>query len=457
MGNRKRIVPKLVNSLLPFPISKVVCGGQHCVALTSRGHLFVWGSNAFGQLGLGDRRDRNQPTQIESMLVPKIKEIACGWRHSVAIPQHLECLYAWGASQLPDLSERTVNYDEYVVANCPDTESYISPKRVNFYNNMPRSVLGVRCSSGHSISCTSLILGHQPLVPPELPLFGTEPVQIESKREDTESSKEKNATDDDLVDINPDEIDITKLGDLTRAELEQAVEKLWLRKGVDRELEEIENTLLSPTPIPKPMEPPPLPIAEHFGSTRSPSRRSSISLRNKALKVTSPDPKTVALIENARLERRKATMRSRREGHLKDNAMLGLFQAKRKPEKEVESKTQSDDLHEYLEQKERDFLYNSAFTLQRYKQEKSNAFAVPKNRQEKNNTSATRKKYSGMMSSSISRGKRPSKKNTTSLQGHSSDDLDAIVRRIQAKAREDVRVILRNSTMQEHSPPTMNK
>ena len=35
----------------PCPITKVSCGWNHTVALTESGAVFVWGSNAFGQLG----------------------------------------------------------------------------------------------------------------------------------------------------------------------------------------------------------------------------------------------------------------------------------------------------------------------------------------------------------------------------------------------------------------------
>jgi len=47
--------------LLRVPISKIACGWQHSLALTKNGFLFSWGLNVYGQLGIGDFVDRNEP------------------------------------------------------------------------------------------------------------------------------------------------------------------------------------------------------------------------------------------------------------------------------------------------------------------------------------------------------------------------------------------------------------
>ena len=42
----------------------------------TNGDVLVFGSNRYGQLGLGDNQDRNKPELL--MIDPEIKQITCG-------------------------------------------------------------------------------------------------------------------------------------------------------------------------------------------------------------------------------------------------------------------------------------------------------------------------------------------------------------------------------------------
>ena len=44
-------------------VQGVACGFGHSIALTGAGHLFSWGWNREGQLGVGDRAPRAQECQ----------------------------------------------------------------------------------------------------------------------------------------------------------------------------------------------------------------------------------------------------------------------------------------------------------------------------------------------------------------------------------------------------------
>lgn len=63
-------VPRLVSGLYGSSlgsgdrVTKVACGANHTLAFTASGLLFAFGSNARGQLGLGDREDRFEPRQV---------------------------------------------------------------------------------------------------------------------------------------------------------------------------------------------------------------------------------------------------------------------------------------------------------------------------------------------------------------------------------------------------------
>ena len=50
---------------LPCKITKVSCGWNHTMALSEKGTVYVWGSNAFGQLGEpGVQKQSGLPVQL---------------------------------------------------------------------------------------------------------------------------------------------------------------------------------------------------------------------------------------------------------------------------------------------------------------------------------------------------------------------------------------------------------
>ena len=58
------------------------CGARHAAALREDGALMVWGWNAHGQLGLGDRRDRGAPTRVGQHVWA---DVQCGWWHTLGL------------------------------------------------------------------------------------------------------------------------------------------------------------------------------------------------------------------------------------------------------------------------------------------------------------------------------------------------------------------------------------
>ena len=86
---------------LDFPLgAKIVnvsAGTDFAVFLAANGLLFAFGENAFGELGLGDRRRRDQPTLLSALkdLNEKIVEVSCGHKH-VIVQSVVGKLYTWG-------------------------------------------------------------------------------------------------------------------------------------------------------------------------------------------------------------------------------------------------------------------------------------------------------------------------------------------------------------------------
>jgi alpha-tubulin suppressor-like RCC1 family protein len=92
--DKDRTIPTLIRSELTF--KAIVAGSRHSLALDTKGKLYAWGWNEFGQLGLdysGCNTTRTIPTLVSKELT--FRTIAAGSRHSLAIDTKGK-LYAWG-------------------------------------------------------------------------------------------------------------------------------------------------------------------------------------------------------------------------------------------------------------------------------------------------------------------------------------------------------------------------
>ncbi|XP_010529806.1 PREDICTED: ultraviolet-B receptor UVR8 isoform X3 [Tarenaya hassleriana] len=80
-------VPRLLDSQsLESKQAKVVsCGARHSAILAEDGQLLCWGWNKYGQLGVGDTIDRNIPTQVHLSGCSSLRNVACGWWHTLLL------------------------------------------------------------------------------------------------------------------------------------------------------------------------------------------------------------------------------------------------------------------------------------------------------------------------------------------------------------------------------------
>ncbi|XP_057573682.1 X-linked retinitis pigmentosa GTPase regulator isoform X3 [Hippopotamus amphibius kiboko] len=59
------------------------CGDEHTAVITGNNKLFMFGSNNWGQLGLGSRSTVNKPTCVKALKPEKVKFAACGRNHTL--------------------------------------------------------------------------------------------------------------------------------------------------------------------------------------------------------------------------------------------------------------------------------------------------------------------------------------------------------------------------------------
>ncbi|KAL3630244.1 Ultraviolet-B receptor uvr8 [Castilleja foliolosa] len=87
--------PQPIKALQGLRIKQIACGDSHCLAVTMEGEVQSWGRNQNGQLGLGTTDDSLVPRKIEAFQGISVKMVAAGAEHTAAVTEDGE-LYGWG-------------------------------------------------------------------------------------------------------------------------------------------------------------------------------------------------------------------------------------------------------------------------------------------------------------------------------------------------------------------------
>lgn len=176
LGTRKSVsVPTRISAFEGIPIEKVVCG-QNTAALSERGDLYIWGtgvfgefltpmrmtsiaapvkdigmgggfgsavdiygvvwtwgSNANGELGVGDYEPRISPIPIRTLQGRKVKGVACGGNFVIALGSDVEAIQGTTYRQ-PLSTER-----DRISQNIPARKQRSTKEISSPYNRMSRS------------------------------------------------------------------------------------------------------------------------------------------------------------------------------------------------------------------------------------------------------------------------------------------------------------------------------
>eukprot|EP01004_Peranema_trichophorum_P003920 NODE_2877_length_1469_cov_59.536404_g2488_i0.p1 GENE.NODE_2877_length_1469_cov_59.536404_g2488_i0~~NODE_2877_length_1469_cov_59.536404_g2488_i0.p1 ORF type:complete len:409 (+),score=73.75 NODE_2877_length_1469_cov_59.536404_g2488_i0:150-1376(+) len=101
--------PAHLSYLDQFNVKKISSKNKHMLALTENGEVLAWGSNEYGQLGLGKTQelwlnmlqDYHLPMKVQG-LPPNIVDIAAGWKHSAALDSEGN-VWLWGSNKKGEL------------------------------------------------------------------------------------------------------------------------------------------------------------------------------------------------------------------------------------------------------------------------------------------------------------------------------------------------------------------
>ncbi|TWW77365.1 putative E3 ubiquitin-protein ligase HERC3 [Takifugu flavidus] len=94
---------------LPVPVIQVACGKSHSVALTKGGDVLSWGSNSFGQLGLGKGiQSQPRPALIYHLTGVAVSQVSAGATHTMVLTLP-GLVYCCGANQSGQLGLNRVD------------------------------------------------------------------------------------------------------------------------------------------------------------------------------------------------------------------------------------------------------------------------------------------------------------------------------------------------------------
>uniref|UniRef100_A0A665XCB2 HECT domain-containing protein n=1 Tax=Echeneis naucrates TaxID=173247 RepID=A0A665XCB2_ECHNA len=132
-------IPRLVKRLCDHHISQVMCGNQHCIALSRDGQLFTWGQNTSGQLGLGKGEPSKLfPHPLKSLAGIPLAQITAGGDHSFALSLS-GAVFGWGKNRAGQLGLN-------------DKEDRAVPCHIKFLRS--QKVVYISCGDEHTAALT---------------------------------------------------------------------------------------------------------------------------------------------------------------------------------------------------------------------------------------------------------------------------------------------------------------
>jgi alpha-tubulin suppressor-like RCC1 family protein len=83
-------------------VTAISCGFNHSMVLTKSGQVYSWGHNRFGQLGIDNNKDQNKPQLIDIGKKVIIQKICCGNDHNLLLSKDRE-VYTFGKNSCGQL------------------------------------------------------------------------------------------------------------------------------------------------------------------------------------------------------------------------------------------------------------------------------------------------------------------------------------------------------------------
>lgn len=130
-GEKRQFTPMAIPAFAKVKMAQVACGSDHVLALTTTGHVYVWGNGSQSQLGrkVLERRRLNG-LHPERMGLRNIVHVAAGQYHSFAIDEKGE-VYGWGLNTFHQLGITPEKGGDADMIITPSIVDGLSPKAHN--------------------------------------------------------------------------------------------------------------------------------------------------------------------------------------------------------------------------------------------------------------------------------------------------------------------------------------
>ncbi len=137
------IKPTLNEHLNNEFVIDISCGAEHSLALTNSGEVYAWGWNHFGQIGNCCNDNQLIPIKGEGFNNKRVVMISCGWGHSMALT---ECghVYSWGDNDCGQLGIGSTAH-----SNEPEVVEVIDESKRNVF------IKKISCGITHSLLLSS--------------------------------------------------------------------------------------------------------------------------------------------------------------------------------------------------------------------------------------------------------------------------------------------------------------
>jgi alpha-tubulin suppressor-like RCC1 family protein len=119
-------------NLTKIPVYKLICGGQHTIALASSGAVFTWGSNDEGALGRNGLEDKPLLVQLPI----RITDVAAGGSHSIFLNSEENKVFMCGIYRVrkPTFYLLRTRYQEHLesLSQCQHYLAKMCGEKINF-------------------------------------------------------------------------------------------------------------------------------------------------------------------------------------------------------------------------------------------------------------------------------------------------------------------------------------
>ncbi|XP_044476173.1 protein RCC2-like isoform X2 [Mangifera indica] len=146
--------PTVVSELSKYKITKVGAGRNHTVVVTEDGHTLAFGWNKHGQLGSGSIRNEIEASPVRC-LVSEVKSTACGADFTVWLtPVEGASIWTAGLPQYGQLGHGTDN--EYNMKDSSVRLAYEAQPRPRVIASLAReTIVKVACGTNHTVAVDS--------------------------------------------------------------------------------------------------------------------------------------------------------------------------------------------------------------------------------------------------------------------------------------------------------------